>query len=113
MSIETTHIQRVKCVAEQKKVLKVLWMDAHTEEQLTEAELTDLLQKEGSLLAPYWAVGWQVAETEEVLVIASGILPEEPKFHIDETLYRKILFIPKCLIKGLWELKKNELGSQH
>lgn len=92
-------------MAESKKLVKVLWMDAHTEDGMTEKELTELLQKEGSPLAPYWAVGWQVAETKEVLVIASGLLPEEPKFQMDETIYRKILFVPKSLIKGLWEQK--------
>ena len=90
---------------EAKKFLKVLWVDAHTQEGLTEKELTEMLQKEGSALAPYWAAGWLVAETEEVLVIASGFLPEEPKFLIDETVYRRILFIPKSQIKGLWEVK--------
>ena len=93
---------------EPKKLVKVLWMDAHTEEQMSEAELSEMLQKEGSALASYWTVGWQLTETEEVLVIAPSILPEEPKFHIDETIYRKILFIPKCLIRGLWELKVKE-----
>lgn len=93
-------------MAESKKLVQVLWMDAHTQDGMTEKELTELLQKKGSALAPCWVVGWQVAETKETLVIASSILPAEPKFEIGETFYRRLSFIPKALIRGLWELKE-------
>lgn len=90
----------------EKKIVKVLWVDAHSQDTMSEKELKELMQKEGSALAPYWAVGWLLAENKEVLVVASGILPEEEKFFLEETVYKRIIFIPRLQVKGIWELQE-------
>ena len=85
------------------KVLRVQWVDAHCQESMTEEELKAAIKSGESLLVPYYAYGCLVAETERVIVIAQGVMPKQDRFDFDETIYRRLLFIPKDKIREIWE----------
>ncbi len=89
-----------------KKIVKVLWMDAHTEEAYTEDDIAKLKEKGKtvSLLCPYLSVGYLLIENKEVIVIAPNLMPDDSTFPC-ETAYRRILFIPKSQVRQIWELK--------
>lgn len=85
------------------KIMQVCWVDANIKGSLMQSDLKNLLGKNSQLLAPYWAVGYKVGETEEVLMLADAVLPKMDDESEDE--YRRVLMIPKVQIKEIWELK--------
>lgn len=86
------------------KVVRVFWLDAHSEETMSEEDLNNLLKSEGSILAPYWAYGCLIGETEEAIVLAQGVLPKDERLEFDENVFKKVITIPKSKIKEIWEV---------
>jgi hypothetical protein len=75
-------------------IVKVEFSDAVIEHNYEESELPLAL-----VLAPYFAVGFKVAESKDVVAIAQGILPAT-KEH-PETYFRSVLSIPKVCIVNI------------
>jgi len=80
-----------------RQILKVVWLDAHSRDSVLENEIPEMLK-----LAPYDVIGYRVAETAKVLVIAQAVLGAGNG--IEQNEYRRVLAIPKSLIQSREEL---------
>lgn len=83
---------------EKLPILRIEWKDAKSCTHLDFSELPDALK-----LAPYFAVGFKIAESKEALVLCEGFLPPLDKY--EELTYRAVLSIPKALIVKVEELQ--------
>ena len=83
------------------RIVRVVWKDAHSLKEVWHDELKDYCK-----LPIYDSVGFLIYEDRETVVLAMGILPKMHK--LDETFYRNLLVIPKCLIQKITELKEEK-----
>jgi len=81
------------------KIVEIVWTDARAVPELLEQELEDY-----EPFATYRCVGYLLRETEKAILICIGFLPKTDER--DETIYRHILSIPKCLIKKITIIRK-------
>ncbi len=88
----------------QVRIVQVLWLDANCIDRLDADALEDMKRDGEPLLAPYWSVGYLIEERKDCILISQAVLP---KMTGDDCVsYRRVLVIPRCQIKGYWELKK-------
>ena len=87
------------------KIVRVKWIDAKSQYNMTEEELQDIIEKKAEN-PPFDCVGFLLRETNNNIIIAQSVLPKN--FRTDETAYREVLFIPKVLVQTIIELREKK-----
>ena len=91
----------------QHRLVQILFGDAQCIDRMFADELSEELKK-SNMLAPYYVVGYLVAETEETLVLVSTILPEVAD---EGEEYRRISVIPKRQVLEVQEALMDKSSS--